>query len=118
MLARMRHALAIAILMLACAGSGTTARGPIMLDQAFTGFGPTPAPEPDLAPPAPEPPRTAPPATGLRLGFGGVLSPSTLEQLDAHDPHRLLESRPGDGMATGLSSYLPERLGATLTFPF
>jgi hypothetical protein len=118
MLAPMRRALAFALLMFACAGTGATARGPVMLDQGFTGFGPAPAPMPDLAPPAPEPPRTELPATGLRLGFGGVLSPSMLEQLDAHDPHRLLERLSGDGAASGLSPYLPERLGATLTFPF
>jgi len=113
----------IAAVLLLCTGTGVMAQSPIRLDQNFSGFGPGsgagPASPFDLAPPAPEPPREESQALGLRLALGGSLAPSTLDQLDAHDPHRLLErGLPGDGAATGLSPYLPERLGATLTFPF
>lgn len=119
MLARMRRAVPPALLLLLCSALPVPAQAPIRIDPGFQGFGPAPSQVLDLAPPAPELPRDEARGAGLTLGFGASLAPSTLDQLDAHDPHRLLErGHLGAGTATGLSPYIPERLGATLTFPF
>jgi hypothetical protein len=116
----MRAVLLAAILLTIPVGAAVMAQGPIRLEQGFTGFGPGPAPRLDLAPPPPELPRETLQPPGLRLGPGAVLTPSTLDQLDLHDPHRVLErGLPSDGgNERGLTPLLPERFGATVTVPF
>lgn len=82
-------------------------------------FDAPPRPVPDLAPPRLELPAGTPRPGRLGLGPDIYLAPSMLEQFDSHDPHKVLEERGlGGGREGGPSTYLPERLGATLTFPF
>lgn len=116
----MRSFATLAALLLLSSAASLAAQGPLRIDPGFTGFGTPTSPQLDLAPPAPELPREAGQAAGLRLGAGASLAPSTLDQLDVHDPHRLLErGLPGDGgQERGLAPLLPERFGATVTVPF
>lgn len=91
------------------------------IDPAFKALAPTQRPELDLAPPPPVPPTGTMDVPRPSLFGTATIAPSMLDQLDAHDPHRLLRDDLGTRLRTGerLEDPLPaDRLGATLTFPF
>lgn len=91
----------------------------IRIDPEFRTLQPLPRPEPDLAPPLPEPPTPAPPRS--LFGGGVTAAPTTLDQLDQFDPHAWLRGDGGSQLYTGerLETPVPaDRLGATVTIPF
>lgn len=121
----MRRALVIACLCLlsGLAATAPTAfgQGAIMVDPTFRALTPPPRPQPDLAPPPLELPLGTPSPDLLGLGPNIQIAPTTLDGLDAQDPHAWLRGQEPSPFRTGEALETPvaaDRLGATLTFPF
>jgi hypothetical protein len=121
----MHRALVIACLcLLGClAGAipAAFAQGSITVDPAFRALTPPPRPQPDLAPRPLELPAGTPSPGLLGLGPNIQIAPTTLDSLDAQDPHAWLRGQEPSPFRTGEALETPvaaDRLGATLTFPF